>query len=41
MKRLFVFIVWFLRYPATFVMEAWESNYTRLLQKYAKPYRVH
>jgi hypothetical protein len=41
MKRLFAFIVWFLRYSSTFAMEAWESKYTGLLQKYAKPYGVH
>jgi len=36
MKRLFAVIVWLLLYSSTFGMEAWESNYTRLLQKYVK-----
>ncbi len=36
MKRLLAVIVWLLLYSSTFGMEAWESNYTRLLQKYVK-----
>jgi hypothetical protein len=36
MKRLLAVIVWLLPYSSTFGMEAWESNYTRLLQKYVK-----
>ena len=40
MKRLFAVIVLLSLYTPTFAREAWESNYTRLLQKYAKPYGV-
>src|ERR1700745_1740453 len=36
MKRLLAVIVWLLLYCSTFGMEAWESNYTLLLQKYVK-----
>src|SRR5260221_13140403 len=36
MKRLLAVSVWLLLYSSTFGMEAWESNYTLLLQKYVK-----
>src|SRR5258705_11836813 len=36
MKRLLAVIVWLLLCSSTFGMEAWESNYTRLLQKYVR-----
>ena len=36
MKRLLAVIVWLSLYSSMFSMEAWESNYTRLLQKYVK-----
>src|SRR5258708_39618473 len=36
MKRLLAVVVWLLLYSSTFGMEAWELNYTRLLQKYVK-----
>src|SRR5260370_37795833 len=36
MKRLLAVSVWLLLYSSTFGMEAWESSYTRLLQKYVK-----
>ncbi len=36
MKRLLAAIVWLLLYSSTFGMEAWETDHTRLLQKYVK-----
>jgi Protein of unknown function, DUF547 len=36
MKRLLAVMAWLSLYSSTFGMEAWESNYTRLLQKYVK-----